>query len=473
MRKKDLFAIVADQRDSLIETARDIWETPELGLHEEKSASYLIKLLDTAGFTVDVESGALPTSFIAEYGSGEPIIGVLGEYDALPGLSQQITTEQRPIENGQPGHGCGHNLFGTAGVGAVLAAKEAICRDELSGTVRFYGCPAEEILVGKVFMAREGAFDDLDAALTWHPSDLTKVKRGSSLALNSLKFQYEGTSSHASAAPSAGRSALDAVQLLNTGVEYVREHVHDDISIHYTITDGGDTPNVVPAEAEVWYYIRAPDRSTVERVTDWLRDAAKGATLMTQTEVDEHFITGCYDILSNQRLADVLEDNLTEVGPIPYTDSDRSFASELQETFPQEDIRSAVDTVRDELQADASNSSLFSKPIAANDEGAVSSSTGDVGDVSYITPTAQCYVATWPIGTVAHSWQAVAASGAFGLKAVPYVSKVLAGTIWDLNQGDVLEAAQREFERETDGMEYETPLPDDATPPFGLTGPQQ
>lgn len=258
MEKAEIFDVVDEYEPKLTELGHHIWATPELSLYETESSERIQTFLDAEAFNINTGTGEIDTAFIAEYGSGEPTIGILGEYDALPGLSQEVASERKPVHEDAPGHGCGHNLLGTGGVGAVVAIKEAIRDGSLSGTIRYYGCPAEEILAGKVFMARDGAFDDLDAAFIWHPNDLTYPKRGSALALNSLKFQFKGVSAHASASPSTGRSALDAVQLMNTGVEYLREHVSDSISIHYVITEGGEAPNVVPAEAEVWYYIRTP-----------------------------------------------------------------------------------------------------------------------------------------------------------------------------------------------------------------------
>ncbi|MFQ3295527.1 MAG: aminobenzoyl-glutamate utilization protein B, partial [Natrialbaceae archaeon] len=356
MSKTDAFDSIDDRGDHLQDIASQIWETPELGLHEEESAEILADELATAGLDVERGVGGMPTAFVARYGEADPMIGILGEYDALPGLSQKVSAERDPIEAGEPGHGCGHNLFGTAGVGAAIAIKEAIAAGDLEGTIVFLGCPAEETLVGKTYMARAGAFDDLDAAVTWHPGDLSSPTRSSSNALNSLMFTFEGVSSHSAGAPEAGRSALDAVELLNTGVEFMREHVSDDARLHYAITDGGQAPNVVPDTATVWYYVRGPTREEVERNTDWLRDIAEGAALMTQTEVEERFLTGCYDYRANDVVTDVIWANMQAVGPIEYDEDEYAFAADLRDTIDEESIESGLsdvpedvyETVRDE-----------------------------------------------------------------------------------------------------------------------------
>ena len=467
--KGQLFADVDDVAELMDELAVDIWEHPELGLHEERASRLLEATLADAGFEVESGVGDMPTAFVASYAAGDgPTIGILGEYDALPGLSQEVATERSPIEAGTPGHGCGHNLFGTAGVGAAIAVARSLERGDATGEVRFYGCPAEETLVGKTFMARDGVFDDLDAAVTWHPSDHTAPQRGSSLALDSLSFRFRGESAHAAASPESGRSALDAVQLLNTGVEYMREHVPEAVRVHYTVQQGGDAPNVVPAEASVWYFVRAPTREGVERVTGWLREIAEGAATMTRTDVAERYYTGVHRLVSNSVIADTFRENMAEAGPVAFDDEARDLAADLQETFPQgaiEDRLSEFDSPHDEVAADTA---LYGEPMDAFDEGDPGGGSTDVGEVSQITPTAQFRATTWPLGTPGHSWQAVAANGDFGRAALPAVAKLLAGSVGDLlTDEERLAAAREEFEREV--TEYENPLPENAEPPFELT----
>ncbi|ADD07586.1 M20 family amidohydrolase (homolog to p-aminobenzoyl-glutamate hydrolase subunit B) (plasmid) [Natrialba magadii ATCC 43099] len=470
MDKSTLFGRIDEYEPQLKRIAQDLWENPELGLHEEESAKILISALDEEGFEIETGIGGMPTAFIASYGDGEPAIGILGEYDALPGLSQDVSANREPVEPDGPGHGCGHNLFGTAGVGAAIAVADAIDAGELEGRVVFYGCPAEETLVGKTYMARAGAFDDVDAAITWHPGDLNTPRLGSTNALNSLMFTFEGVSAHAGGSPDSGRSALDGVELLNTGVEYMREHISDDARLHYAITDGGQAPNVVPAEATVWYFVRAPDREEVERNTDWLRDIAEAAAMMTQTDVTERFLTGCYDYRANNVVSDVIWENMQEVGPIDYTEDDHEFARDLRETIPEDRIESNLANVPDELYAEIRDEALYSDPVQAYDEDRQSHGSTEVGDVSWIVPTGQFRAATWPVGAPGHSWQVVAANGDFGKEGVAFAAKVLAGTTYDLLADEsTLEAAHDEFETEIGTDAYETPLPADAEPPFDVT----
>jgi len=467
--KAQLFEDVNELAGEMDDLALELWENPELGLHEEHSAAVLQEFLLDAGFDRESGIGGMPTAFVASYGKGEgPTIGILGEYDALPGLSQTVSTVREEIEAGGPGHGCGHNLFGTAGVGAAIAVKRAIERGDIAGEVRFYGCPAEETLVGKTFMARDGAFDDLDAAVTWHPSDHTAPQRGGSLALDSLSFRFEGESAHAAASPESGRSALDAVELLNMGSEYMREHVPEEVRIHYNIQEGGSAPNVVPAEASVWYFVRAPTRTGVKRVTEWLREVAEGAATMTRTEVNERYYTGCHRLVSNSVVADTFRENMAELDPVEFDDEAHELAAQLQETFPEGSIESQLADFEEPHRSAATDVALYTEPMDAFDEGDVGGGSTDVGDVSQITPTAQFRATTWALGTAAHSWQAVVANGDFGRDAVPYVAKLLAGSVVDLlTDEERLAAAQAEFEEQTEP--YETPLPDGAEPPFELT----
>jgi aminobenzoyl-glutamate utilization protein B len=467
--KDQLFEDVDGLAEEMDELAVEIWENPELGLHEEHSAAELRGFLSEEGFEIETGTGGMPTAFVASYSQGEgPTIGILGEYDALPGLSQAVSAEREPIEEGGPGHGCGHNLFGTAGAGAAVAVKKAMERGDAAGEIRFYGCPAEETLVGKTFMARDGAFDDLDAAVTWHPSDHTAPQRGSSLALDSLSFRFEGESSHAAADPENGRSALDAVELMNAGSEYMREHVPEEVRVHYNIQEGGSAPNVVPAEASVWYFVRAPERKGVERVTEWLREIADGAATMTQTDVTERYYTGASRLVSNSVIADTFRENMAELGPISYDDDAHELAARLQATFPEGSLESTLEDFEEPHAEAAADAALYTEPMDAFDEGEPGGGSTEVGDVSQITPTAQFRAATWALGTPGHSWQAVVANGDFGRTAVPYAAKLLAGSAFDLlTDEDRLAEAQAEFEEETEP--YETPLPEGTEPPFELT----
>jgi aminobenzoyl-glutamate utilization protein B len=468
--KTGLFDRIEELDPRLREVARDLWENPELGLHEEDSAAALIEVLEAEGFDVERGVGGMPTAFIASYGDAGPRIGILGEYDALPGLSQRVRAERDPVEPEGPGHGCGHNLFGTAGVGAAVAVREAIEAGAVEGTVVFYGCPAEETLVGKTYMARAGAFDDLDAALTWHPSDLSTPRRGTTNALNSLTFTFEGVSAHAAGSPESGRSALDGVELMNTGAEYMREHVSDDARVHYAITDGGQAPNVVPAEATVWYFVRAPEREEVERNTAWLRDIAEAAATMSQTAVSERFLTGCYDYRANEAVTDVLWENMQRVGPVDYDDADYEFAAKLKATVPDDRIEANLAALPEDLRDEVREEALHPDPVPAYDGDQLSHGSTEVGDVSWIVPTGQFNGATWPVGVPGHSWQVVAANGDFAQKGIAFAGKVLAGAAYDLlTDAETLAAAREEFQTEIGADAYETPLPAEAEPPFDVT----
>ncbi|HET9016540.1 MAG TPA: amidohydrolase, partial [Thermomicrobiaceae bacterium] len=294
---EDLVEWLEERQHRFTAISDEIWAKPQVALAETEACGLQTSELAADGFAITPNVGGMPTAFMAEWGQGKPVIGFLGEYDALPGLSQKSQATQEPMVPEAPGHGCGHNLLGTGAMAAAMAIKAWLQAEGRSGTVRYYGCPAEETLVGKVFMAKAGVFDDLDAAITWHPSSSPSISRGSSLAMDNLKFRFSGRTAHAAAHPEQGRSALDAVELTNIGVNFLREHVIEQARIHYVITDGGGAPNVVPDRAEVWYFVRAPERDQVEAITARVRKIAQGAALMTETTLDERYQCGCYNVL--------------------------------------------------------------------------------------------------------------------------------------------------------------------------------
>lgn len=465
MQKDDLFAAVDDMAPSLREWARDVWELAEPAQREHDTAAYLASILEREGFDVTTGVDGLPTAIVASYGDGEPHVGVLGEYDALPGLSQRVVAHRDPHEEGAPGHGCGHNLHGVGALGGALAVKEAIDRRGFSGTITFYGCPAEETLVGKPYMARAGAFDGLDAALAWHPADVSTVRLATANALDSIAYTFSGEAAHAASQPESGRSALDAVQLMNTGVEYLREHIPDDARVHYIVTDGGEAPNVVPSTAGVKYFARSPSRSAVERIATRLDDIAEGAASMTGTSVERRQLTGCHGYAPNETVGMQVWANMEQVGSIEYSDDDRAFAAELRETIPEEDRDSRLSryppTVRDRI----GDAALYGQPEEPFDRSDHSPGTADLGEVCRIAPTVQFRGAAWPVGTPPHTWQAVAASGGIGLAALPFAAKVFAGTVWDLfREPDVLADARTEHEAMTN-EEFEPAVPAGVDPP--------
>jgi aminobenzoyl-glutamate utilization protein B len=463
-------AYLDEQDEQLSYLARQIWDHPEIALEERFACTLLADQLAEAGFSVERGVGQLSTAFVAEWGSGTPIIGILGEYDALPGLSQQMAADRSPIQNGGPGHGCGHNLFGVACLGAALALKTAMQTQQIAGTIRYYGCPAEETLVGKTFMARAGVFDDLDAALAWHPGDINAVWAGSSLAMNSFKVNFHGLSSHAAADPHNGRSALDGAQLMDVGVNYLREHIIPEARIHSVITSGGQAPNVVPAYAQIWYFVRAPRRDQVDAIYARVLDIAKGAALMSGTTYDIDFVTGCYELLPNLALSRLVLEKLQAIGDLSFTAEEQAFARKLQGTFAPGTLAHAFALtqrlVSRELDPTLIETSLWQQILPHIETPIVLPGSTEVGDVSQITPTAQLTTCCWPLGTPGHSWQIVASSGSsIGSKGMLLAAKALALTGLDLlTRPDLLAAARAEFARKQNGRPYASPLPEGAVP---------
>jgi len=402
----------------------------------------------------------METAFVASYGSGKPIIGFLGEYDCLPELSQEAIPTRKPVKAGGPGHGCGHNLLGTGSVGAAVALKHQLDKQGIEGTVRYYGCPAEETLIGKVFMAKAGVFDDLDIAITWHPMWLNAPWAGSSLAMNSVRFRFHGRTAHAAAAPHLGISALDAVELMNTGVNFLREHVTSEARIHYVITNGGNEPNVVPSLAEVWYYVRAPRRQDVEEIYERMLDIAKGASLMTRAELEVDFQTGVYEFLPNEVVSDALLESLREAGPPQFSDEEKQFATELAKSFSQGEKEAVLRASN--VPPRFYDLTLHEEIGEYYDRGKILPGSTDVGDVSWIAPTGQITTATWVMGTASHSWQATAASGmGIGYKGMLLAAKAMALTGHKfLTNPDLVKKARDAFEKDTGGRPYESPLPE-------------
>jgi aminobenzoyl-glutamate utilization protein B len=454
-----------DRRNSFISMADEIWENPEIGLKEHKASQLQAKFLEEAGFAIKMRVGGLPTAFIAEWGCGGPIIGFIGEYDALSNSSQKREPYQEPHLPGGLGHACGHNLLGTGVLAAAAAVKQYLETNHKPGIVRYYGCPAEEILVGKVYMAREGVFNDLDAALNFHPGYLNKPSKGSMVALNNIKFHFYGKSSHAGAAPHLGRSALDAVELMNVGANYLREHVEEKTRIHYVITHGGDLPNIVPCEAEVWYFIRAPRRDGVDQVTDRIRKIAQGAAMMTDTTFREIFISGCYNVLNNSYLADLQYQVMQKIGPIQFNPEEKEFARIVNSGYPCDVHKSIFRSLK--LPPELEGEPLFAENYPANDTGHFESGSTDVGDVSWITPLSMLDTACWASGASGHSWGIVATSGmSIGHKGMIHAAKILAVTAATLfTEPEHLSQARLEFMKATQDNPYHSPLPADVMLP--------
>ncbi|HVU97555.1 MAG TPA: amidohydrolase [Puia sp.] len=426
--------------------ALQIWDYAEVGYKEVKSSALLQKTLTDNGFSVKTGVADIPTAFVASYGSGSPVIGILAEFDALPGLSQQAVAEKMPFEGRNAGHGCGHHLFGTASVAAGIELKKLIAEKKLSGTIRVYGCPAEEGGSGKVYMVRAGLFNDVDVVIHWHPGDGNAVTLTSALANKSAKFRFHGLSAHAAMAPDKGRSALDGVEAMDYMVNMMREHIPQETRIHYVITNGGKAPNVVPDYAEVYYYVRHPKKDEVVRIFDWVAKAAEGAALGTQTHVDYEVIGGTHDLLLNRTLAEDMQQNLLLVGGVRYTAAEAEFAQKIQASFT--------------YKAEAIGSVAGVKPLKeVNDAGGGST---DVGDVSYAVPTVGLEAATWVAGTLAHSWQATACGGTeIGTKGMMVAAKTMVLTAMDcfLNPGLVAKAKE-EFRKDKGDYQYKALLGD-------------
>jgi len=405
-------------------TALQIWDFAEVGYKETKSAALHVQHLKEAGFKVETGVADIPTAFVATYGSGSPVIGILAEFDALPGLAQTASPEKNTIPGKIAGHACGHHLFGTASVATGIVIKELIAAGKLKGTIKVYGSPAEEGGSGKVFLVRAGLLNDLDAVIHWHPDVVNAVGTSVALANKSAKFKFYGVASHASMSPDQGRSALDGVEAMNNMVNMMREHIPQETRIHYVITNGGKAPNVVPDFAEVYYYVRHPKRKEVVEIFDRVVKAAEGAALGTGTTMKYDIIGGTHDLLINKTLAEVMQGNLEKVGGVTYTEEEKAFAKKIQPTFNGAPI--AMETV------------ATIKPLSYEMGGGNTGST-DVGDVSYLKPTVGARVATWVPGTTAHSWQAVAAGGTeIGTKGMLVASKAMALTAIDLMSNPLL-----------------------------------
>jgi aminobenzoyl-glutamate utilization protein B len=432
-RTASIVAAIESRAAHYAGVAHQIWGFAEVGYQEVKSSALLQQELSAAGFSMQVGVAGMPTGFTAEYGRGKPVIAIIGEFDALPGLSQDTTPSQQPLVPGGAGHGCGHHLFGTAAAASAIAVKEWMIANKVAGTLRFYGTPAEEGGAGKVYMVRDGLFDDVDVAVTWHPGDRNDVNASSSLANISGKFRFRGVSAHAAASPEKGRSALDAVEAMNMMVNMMREHVPQESRIHYVITNGGKAPNVVPDFAEVYYVVRHPDIRVVDEIWERVLNAAKGAALGTGT-ASEVVVTGAvYNLLINQTLAKVQQKALERVGGYAYTAQEKAWAEKLRATLPPSAIPLEAVGVVQPLD--------FSPPAGGG--------STDVGDVSWRVPTVQLSAATWVPGTPAHSWQAVAAGGtSIGAKGMMVAAKTMALTAADLfTDPAIITAARAEFEK--------------------------
>lgn len=449
---------IEEKRQKLISVSDQIWDYAETGFEEFQSAELLCKTLEEEGFTVEKGVGNIETAFIGSFGTGKPIIAVLGEFDALSGLSQVGgETNYNPVKAGGNGHGCGHNLLGTGALAAAIAIRSYLEENNLEGTVRYYGCPGEEIGSGKTFMVREGLFDDVDYSVCWHPWSRNAVWSMGSLACYEVSFRFRGKSAHAADSPHLGRSALDAVELMNVGVNYLREHIIPEARIHYAITNsGGFSPNVVQEKADVLYFVRAPRVSQTEEIYQRVCDIARGAALMTGTQVEIDFASAASNILPNNTLEKVMHDNFVALGVPQYDEKELQFAQAIRATLPEADKRADIQANKELKGKDLAD--VIDPFIPSN---GILPGTTDVGDVSWMVPTAQCLVACEPVGTPLHTWQVVSTGKtSIAHKGMLHAGKVMAATAIEvLHNPDILEKAKMELIEQRNGEEYMSPIP--------------
>ena len=457
---------IEEYKERIIEISDAVWEYAELGLVEYKSAKLLADELESHGFRVERGVAGMPSAFMGVWGSGKPVVGIMGEYDALPGISQKPVPYKEPLREGAPGHGCGHNIHGASGMAGAIALRYAMEKTGLEGMVKFLGTPAEENYDGKVFMARAGLFDDVDACLSHHPSQMNTAGLGSSNAMNSVKFHFHGKTAHAAGSPEQGRSSLDAVELMNIGVNYMREHVVEKARIHYVVEEGGGQPNVVPDYARTWYYIRAPERDQVDHIHDWILRIAEGAALMTGTDLKVEFLGGIYNKMPNKTLSELVIANMREIGAPTYTVEELEFARKIGETIPPEQKRDGLRKREIPDWERYIDVDLVTDILDPWDEGKVSGGSTDVSDISWNTPTMEFSTTAAVLGTPGHSWHFVSTSGmSIGHKSLIFAAKTIAGAALDLmTMPEVLEKAKEEQKERLKGQIYRSPIPDDVGP---------
>jgi len=447
--KKEALAWVDAAMPELSKLNDEIWRAAEVAMEEYRSSEVLASYLERSGFKVEMGVAGLPTAFVGTYGSGQPVIGFLAEYDALPGLSQEVAAVKKPIIEGAPGHGCGHNIFGVASVASAVAAKAVMASHNIGGTLKVFGCPAEETVEGKVFMVRAGVFDDLSCCIQWHPSSDNDVSLASSNALNQFEVEFFGRTAHAAGDPWHGRSALDGIELTDIGLNFLREHLQPTARLHYVVLEGGGAPNVVPDHARAWYYVRDIDRESVEKDYERVLKVIEGAALMTETTYKIHFKSGVHETLPNRAAGEVVYANLLLVGAPVFTEEEQAFAKEIQKNIgiEQKGLSTKIEP--------------FSLP-----EKSWGSGSTDVAEVSWLTPTTSLGVASSPIGTPGHNWAIVACGGtSIGHKCLAVAAKVMAASCLDfLAQPETIQKMREEWTARKKGREYKSPLPVDLPP---------
>ncbi|MFP4082784.1 MAG: amidohydrolase [Candidatus Aminicenantes bacterium] len=450
--KKEAVNIVDQQSPLLIDVSNAIWEYAETALQEYQSSKLLAEILEKQGFSVKTGVAGLPTAFVASFGEGKPVIGILAEYDALPGLSQDNTPYKKVLKEGEAGHGCGHNLFAAGSLGAALAVKELISTQNLNGTVRLYGCPAEEDVGGKLYMAREGLFDDLDACLAWHPDYETKVDVKGSQAIDDLEIEFFGKASHAAFDPWKGQSALDAVEMTVFGINQLREHVKPTVRMHYVITQGGKVPNIVPEHAKLWLWVRDSDRDGVKKVVNRVEKIVKAAALATETTHRINYKGSYHEMLVNFAGSQIMQKNLEWIGPVEYTEEEIAYAKRIQRQANTEE-KGLVCGIKE-----------LEEPLKYPEGGST-----DVAEVSWIAPTLHISTTCAPYGIPWHSWAVVSSSRhSIGHKGMLLAAKVMAATAVDLMlHENILMKMRKEFKEKLGGYTYKSGIPEDQKPPVG------
>ncbi|MGH7918529.1 MAG: M20 family metallopeptidase [Candidatus Dormibacteraceae bacterium] len=469
-RDDEIWDYVDAKKDVLIALSDRVWGTPELCYTEERSVAEHVRALEAEGFRITRNAGGIPTAVIGEAGEGGPVVGILGEFDALPGLSQEAgVTEPRPLSGSGNGHGCGHNLLGAGSLLAATAVKDYLAAKGIPGRVRYYGCPAEEGGAAKGFLVRAGLFHDVDAAVSWHPSSFAGVTDAGSLANTRIDFTFHGRAAHAAGAPHLGRSALDAVELMSVGVNYLREHMPDSARIHYAVLDtGGIAPNVVQSRARVRYLIRAETLAELTPLVERVRKVAQGATLMTETSVEERVLGAVSNLVGNAPLEKEMQDSLDRLGPPPFDEEDRAIAAMFQATFQEEDILS---TYRRAGITPQPGVVLCAAITPADAQGKGGNGSTDVGDVSWVVPTVQMRGATSAIGTPLHSWQMTGQGKTeYAHKGFVHAAKAMASTtLAVLTDASLREAAAGDLAERTERTPYQSPLPPGVEPALDMS----
>ena len=464
----EIWRLVEAKQEAFIGLSDRIWEMPELNFQETRSAREHADMLRAEGFRVTEAVGGIPTAVMGEAGEGGPIIAILGEYDALPGLSQEAgVAEHRPLQGGGAGHGCGHNLLGAGAMLAAAAVKDWLAAHGIQGRVRYYGCPAEEGGAAKTFMVRDGVFDDVDIAISWHPAPFAGVNEARSLAILQVDYAFTGAASHAAVSPELGRSALDAAELMNVGVNYLREHMPSSARIHYAYLDaGGIAPNVVQASAKLRYLIRAAELPELQALAARVDRIAEGAALMTETTMQRSVVSGMSNLLGNAPLERTMFDNLQRLGPPPFDAEDREFAAEIRKTVAQAD----VDAAHQRFGIPITDAPLCDLVVPLEARGAGMVGSTDVGDVSWAVPTVQMRGATYAIGTPGHSWQLTAqGKSPLAHKGMVHAAKVMAGTAIDvLENKALLDQARADHQARLAKTPFVSPLPEGLEPPLGM-----